>query len=84
VTDKPKSSVYANRKARMERDPEFRAKVYAAQSASRAKRRQRELEESGDLVCGHEYANGRRCWKVYAHTHGGEVVDPGARELVAG
>jgi hypothetical protein len=84
VTDKAKSTVYANRKARMDRDPAFRAKVYAAQTASRAKRRQLELEEAGDVVCGHQYAGGRRCWKTYAHTHGGEVVDPGARELVAG
>lgn len=77
------SKRYEDRKARMAADPAYRAAIHAAQSASRRRRRQLELEQS-EGVCGHRYANDRRCWKSYKHKHAGVEVDPMARELVAG
>lgn len=64
-------------------DPEYRRRVHGQQVASRARRRQTEWEEfvagnaaRGVAACRHEYPNGRRCWKVHPHRHGG-VEYPG-------
>lgn len=74
---------YQQKKERMERDPDFKRRVYAQQVASRARRREAVREQS-DMVCGHPYSNGRHCWRSDVHTHGGQTVDPMAAEIVAG
>jgi hypothetical protein len=73
-----KDRSYATKKARMDRDPEFKTRVLAAQARSRRKRTDGrwlafvELNGSrGVPVCQHEYPNGRRCWRVHPHRHGG-------------
>jgi hypothetical protein len=68
------SKVYAARKARMERDPEFKARVLASQAASRRRRREEQYTES--RVCGYPLGGDRRCWKEYVHTHRGLTYDP--------
>lgn len=78
------SKRYADRKARMARDPEYKRRVLAAQAESRRKARLELLDQSRDTVCGFPYPNGRHCWKGYAHTHGGEVYDPLAQEIAGG
>lgn len=71
-----KDRSYAAKKARMDRDPEFKARVLAAQARSRRARREREfaahVERFGDRVCGWVYGNDRRCWRTDAHTHTGQ------------
>lgn len=70
------SKRYATRKARMDRDPDYRAKVLRAQAESRrlaTERRWQELVDQGS-ACNHQYPNGRHCWKSYSHTHDGGLV----------
>lgn len=69
---------YSDRKARMDRDPEFRRRVLDAQARSRRKATDgrwlafvEEHTARGVAVCRHEYPNGRRCWRVHPHRHGG-------------
>lgn len=67
------ASDYPGRKARMERDAEFRHRVLSTQAESRRRRRAEEwqihIERYGDTICLHQYPNGRRCWKVEDHNH---------------
>jgi hypothetical protein len=73
------SKVYAARKARMARDPEFKARVLASQAASRRNARLSHLQTKAILgiACGFEFKGGRHCWKGYEHRHGGKVYMEG-------
>lgn len=60
----------------MAKDPEFRARVLAAQAESRRQRRERDWQRAvaEGRACHWEFPNGRHCWKAYAHTHDGGKV----------
>lgn len=63
-------SSWTRRKARIAGDSAFRARVYAQQIASRRRRRERERAGLAP-ACDHVYRDGRRCWLVGPHRHGG-------------
>lgn len=67
------SKRYEARKQRMAKDPEFKARVLAAQTESRRRARLDALRAKVllGIVCGFEFPGGRHCWKDYPHTHGG-------------
>lgn len=68
-------STWARRKDRIANDPEFRARVYRHQTDSR-KRRQDRARAGGGPICEHVYRDGRACWRVDLHRHGGVLIDP--------
>lgn len=71
-------SSYTIRKARMDRDPGFAARVIGHQMAARKRRRDREWAEherlNGKAVCHHRYPEGRRCWRIEEHNHAEETT----------
>lgn len=64
---------WQRRRERMEQDPAFRRRVYAQQSESRRRRKQRE-REGLEPECPFIGAHGRRCWLPLPHVHRSAVT----------